>query len=301
MQSAETTQKIQEVKGALDQMRRIADISHPSRAAVKVMDFLMAEVEERRKPASSTSVLGKRKAESPGLDESSDLQRAVKKLIEKAQLEVESPNQSMGSSNTPPGWSPSGKTGNQMDMRIFSDTPRDRPVFDAYPMPNFSADSLAPPNNTFAPQSAASPFTFPVDPTNATFPPFDPRSFVSTQAPPLDPAVENILTSYFPQPQTSSNTAGSAAIPQVPENFLSKVFNFGWDSQAVGGGTMGGDGVNGSGQGMGQGVAPSAGSGTGNNESGNGVQNISGAADSYNTSGFEALGFDGWGAHGWMV
>lgn len=55
MHNSETEQKIREVKGALDQMRcvvdlrssyeltrrRIADISHPSRAAVKVMDFLM--------------------------------------------------------------------------------------------------------------------------------------------------------------------------------------------------------------------------------------------------------------------
>lgn len=59
MESTETVQKIAEVKGALDHMRyvilkrvmvtlltlhrRIADISHPSRAAVKVMDFLMGE------------------------------------------------------------------------------------------------------------------------------------------------------------------------------------------------------------------------------------------------------------------
>jgi hypothetical protein len=43
MHSKETEQKITEVKGALDVMRQIADISHPSRAAVKVMDFLLGK------------------------------------------------------------------------------------------------------------------------------------------------------------------------------------------------------------------------------------------------------------------
>jgi hypothetical protein len=56
MRSNETEQKIAEVRGALDQMRwvqafhpglsltsrsRIADVSHPSKGAVKVMDFLL--------------------------------------------------------------------------------------------------------------------------------------------------------------------------------------------------------------------------------------------------------------------
>ena len=43
MHSDQTEQKITEVKGALNVMRQIADISHPSRAAVKVMSFLLGE------------------------------------------------------------------------------------------------------------------------------------------------------------------------------------------------------------------------------------------------------------------
>lgn len=43
MMSRDTEAKINEVRGALDQMRQIADVSHPSRAAVKVMDFLLGE------------------------------------------------------------------------------------------------------------------------------------------------------------------------------------------------------------------------------------------------------------------
>lgn len=41
MHSKETEAKIAEVKGSLDQMRQISDVSHPSRATVKVMDTLM--------------------------------------------------------------------------------------------------------------------------------------------------------------------------------------------------------------------------------------------------------------------
>lgn len=200
-------------------------------------------------------------------------------------------------------------------MRIFSDTPRDRPVFDAYPMPPVQQEfnnngfnmlnTSHNPGNTFANPSAngnmglqvpnqnqtfaasgTSPFTFPVDPTNTTvFPTFDPRTFGQTQQPQLDPAVESILTSYFPQPQTSSNTMGTAGVPQVPDDFLSKVFNFGWDTTGTGGQQQQGDQGHGQqqqhqGQGQGQGQMQ-----MGGNDMmgmGNGV-------------------FDGWSAHGWMA
>lgn len=257
-------------------------------------------MEERRRPSN----LGKRKATGSPVDEgdeTSDLQRAVKKLIRQAQLEADSPNQSMSSNNTPTpgnsgpqGWSPS-KTGREMDMRIFSDTARDRPVFDAYPMPTaqpaaeVQGGMVNPSNGLQIPtqqtHSGNSPFTFPVDPTNTTFPPFDPRAFGSTQQPQLDPAVESILTSYFPQPQTSSNTAGSAMVPQVPDDFLSKVFNFGWDSSGVGNGQAQNQGQQEQGMQQGQGQPQN-----GNNAG----------------MGMDAMGmtnglFDGWSAHGWMA
>lgn len=43
MKSKATEEKIAEVKGALDQMRHIAQSSIPAKAAIKVMDFLMSE------------------------------------------------------------------------------------------------------------------------------------------------------------------------------------------------------------------------------------------------------------------
>ena len=85
----------------------------------------LAEVEERRKPGPK---LGKRKASgSPSIEEEeeSGLQCAVKKLIRQAQLEVDSPAQSAYSTSASAAPSP------QTDMRIFSDTSRDRTVFDA--------------------------------------------------------------------------------------------------------------------------------------------------------------------------
>lgn len=231
-------------------------------------------MEERRRPTS----LGKRKASgSPPEDEASDLQRAVKKLIQKAQLEADSPSHSLDSAPGS-GFSPAKAQG--VDMRIFSDTPRDRPVFDAYPMPPAQPPQpmLQVPNQAVG---GTSPFTFPVDPTNANFPPFDPRTFGANQQPQLDPAVESILSNYFPQPQTANNM-GNPMVPQVPDDFLSKVFNFGWD-------TSGNNGMN-----MAQ------------NQPGQ-IPNQPGQQGQPGMmTGFEGVmngngGFDGWSAHGWMA
>ncbi|OCF33762.1 nuclear protein [Kwoniella heveanensis CBS 569] len=259
MYSSETDEKIAEVKGALDQMRGIMDVSHPARAAVRVMDLLLAEVEERRKTPGST--LGKRKSSLTDLDddESGGLQRAVKKLIHQAQLEAESPNTSMASASTPQGETraPS-QSPQQQRERVETDRTHERPVFDAYPMPfnpvpptisNATTSSLAPPPQNIQP--GGSPFTFPVDPTNATsFPTFDGRSFGQQT---LDPAVQSMLSSYFPQPAGNGNMAGpagSAAVPQVPDDFLSRVFGFGWDATGN---------AHAPGQGQGQGGLPSNG------------------------------------------
>jgi len=85
-----------------------------------------AEVEDRRRPPNP----GKRKATSPP-DESDDgLQRAVKKLIRQAQLEADSPTNISGSGNgsgTPNEHDPMGQ--------LSRSSSRERPVFDAYPMP----------------------------------------------------------------------------------------------------------------------------------------------------------------------
>ncbi|WVF69491.1 hypothetical protein IAT40_004268 [Kwoniella sp. CBS 6097] len=263
MYSSETDEKISEVKGALDQMRGIMDVSHPARAAVRVMDLLLAEVEERRKTPGST--LGKRKSSFTDNDddESGGLQRAVKKLIHQAQLEADSPNTSMASGSTPQGDARAPSQSPQQQQKVEMDRTHERPVFDAYPMPfnpvpptisnaTTSTSSLAlPPQNI---QQGGSPFTFPVDPTNETsFPSFDGRSFGQQT---LDPAVQSMLSSYFPQPAGNGNMAGpagSAAVPQVPDDFLSRVFGFGWDATGNAQGQQGGLAPNPQGQGQGQG------------------------------------------------
>ena len=211
------------------------------------------EVEERRKPGSN---LGKRKHENPqlgkGNDENSCLQRAVKKLIVEAQLEADSSPRSQTASSPTSGWSPSGpKSSRELDMRIFSDTPRDRPVFDAYPLPNPNAaeSTDAPPpvsreaiNRDLAkpsiPHSGFTPFLFPHSQAPSVMPDFQPQITPVSQ-PQLNPAVETILASYFPQQQdavSSQNGQGQMpsqmAHPAAPDHFLSQVFNFGWDNAA---------------------------------------------------------------------
>ncbi|KGB80065.2 nuclear protein [Cryptococcus deuterogattii R265] len=241
MFSSETQEKISEVKNALDQMRKIADVSHPSRAAVRVMELLLAEVEERRKPPGSA--LGKRKSSPDGDDEESGLQRAVKKLIHQAQLEAVSPSASLNSGNTPQDFLLTASPARDFNDR---DRDRERPVFDAYPMPFIpvppTINNATTPSTVQQPQAHQiigvgnnSPFTFPVDTTSATaFPAFDTTttrgSFAQTQ---LDPAVQSILSSYFP-PSNNNNgngngIVGSATAPQAPDDFLSRVFGFGWD------------------------------------------------------------------------
>ncbi|WVQ80090.1 hypothetical protein IAT38_002191 [Cryptococcus sp. DSM 104549] len=239
MYSSETQEKISEVKGALDQMRRIADVSHPSRAAVKVMDMLMAEVDDRQKPPGST--LGKRKSSPDGDDEESGLQHAVKKLIRQAQLEAASPSNSMGSAS---GTTPQDIQPIPSSPRGHSDRNGERPVFDAYPMPFIPVPPTI--TNATTPTPSApphphqivgvgnnSPFTFPVDTTSATsFPSFDSTYTRGNNfgQPGLDPTVQSMLANYFPQNGGGANgPAGSATAPQAPDDFLSRVFGFGWD------------------------------------------------------------------------
>lgn len=159
--------------------RQIADVSHPSRAAVKVMEFLLgqflakhplvsadqvAEVEERRRPASSagTTSTGKRKDREE--DETDGLQRAVKKLIRQAQLEMDSPEGSATTIPHTPG-SSSLPRHHSSSPAPFGDPAKDRPVFDAYPMPSVPPPSL--PLDTQAPLGQSTK----VGPTPAKLPP----------------------------------------------------------------------------------------------------------------------------------
>ncbi|KAL1407004.1 hypothetical protein Q8F55_006417 [Vanrija albida] len=244
MKSRQTEEKIAEVKGALDQMRHISESSIPAKAAIKVMDFLMAEVEDRRRPGGS--ILGKRKGESEaGDDEEHNLQRAVKRLIRQAQLESDSPSNSSASFVSPSG---EAHTVSPRDSKSIP-TPEQRPVFGAYPMPGSNngqsqvdvtqannatnSAAFAPPFQ-FATQNDAGGFNFTLDPSANALQQFDAPQFVANQ-PNLDPAVESMLASYFPNPNTSTNNSaphselGPAAAPQVPDDFLSRVFSFSWD------------------------------------------------------------------------
>ncbi|RSH80181.1 hypothetical protein EHS25_007191 [Saitozyma podzolica] len=244
------------VKGALGQMRMITDVSHPSRAPVRVMDFLLAEVEERRRPG--TASLGKRKASSP----SPDADDGVKKLIQQAALEAESPPQP--STGTP--------TSNaRQSISPYQEPSRDRPVFDAYPAPiqalapSFTFEPMSqqrpngPPGGSTTPQDGngvaglqipatqtyqqLSPITFPIDPTTNSYAP-NMAFLPPTQTPQLDQAVASMLASYFPQnPRyNAGGMAGPATVPLVPDNFLSRVFSFSWENNHAANGNGSGDG-----------------------------------------------------------
>jgi len=307
-----------------------------------------AEVEERRKPGST---LGKRKAssQSPGEeDEESSLQRAVKKLIRQAQLEADSPSQAAstgsGSHHTPqqntntslphmPSPTPRTKTARELDMRIFSDTPRDRPVFGAYPMVNnnnYPIDTNMASNNTqnqngmlnipvnsntgYGQNPGLSPFSYPQDPS--LNPAFNFPTYQTTGTPQLDPAVESMLASYFPAGMgmggnqngndgmggaSGNNGNGQAGQPgaSVPDDFLSRVFNFGWEGPNMGMQGQMQDGNNGNGMQQMQGMAQGVGQGGGQGQSqGSGVQGQFG----FGGEGMDTMGnFDGWSSHGWMA
>lgn len=322
--------------------RLIKDVSPSAKATVRVMDFLLgmslswlspnlirsltqsAEVEERRRPSNTTASSGKRKASSPA-DESDDgLQRAVKKLIRQAQLEADSPTNASSS-----GGGQSGTPGTGEKPSISRSSSKERPVFDAYPMPQAQGQGQASANTAvatnaaqrdpigtgpqpsgaatgempstriqagnqnqiqkqnqmFAPPNPVAPgqnlgqgqaFGRPVNPFDAQYQsnvlfasadpsnsnPFDPNSnfnlnfnfqpspsaynfpsdphgsldFFPNQGQALDPAVESMLASYFPPPQTQEQGQSQIAAGGVgAEDFLSRVFSFGWNDPAAGG------------------------------------------------------------------
>lgn len=108
-----------------------------------------------------------------------------------------------------------------------------------------------------------SPYPFPQLDLNSTtpgssfsFPPFQPDPL--TSGPQLDPSVENLLANYFPTPQqqqqqqqninTNNGVAGNGTMTMgqnpetwgtVPDDFLSRVFSFSWDTATPSSGASG--------------------------------------------------------------
>ncbi|BEI90346.1 uncharacterized protein CcaverHIS019_0304160 [Cutaneotrichosporon cavernicola] len=247
MKSKTYEEKVAEVKGALNQMRQI-ESSVPARAAVKVMDFLMSEVEERRRP--SGSIAGQKRkimhdGDVAGDDEEHNLQRAVKRLIRQAQLETDSPVSNGATSFV----SPSSENMNNPSPSKGDPTP-ERPVFGAYPMPSSQTNPPQAPQPGMGdgtpaqamfqgqlgmPNQMQGGFNFNVDPSSANAGMFGNLPNPSfQQGSQLDPTVESMLASYFPPPQTSSHQGelGPAGVAQVPDDFLSRVFSFSWDNNS---------------------------------------------------------------------
>ena len=304
-------------------------------------------MEERRRPTNP----GKRKATSPVPESDDGLQRAVKKLIRQAQLEADSPTNS-GITTSGNSGTPGAEHGAGAQPSLSRSSSRERPVFDAYPMPQIPAGQgladagagggrgktganvnpaqgqgmggqMAPPRNGgavmsdfYAGNSIGGPsqisnqngnqnansnllfpptqhqnqnlnqnqnqnlnpfennqnmfnfipspysYQFPTDPT------LDFPQILPNQGQPLDPAVESMLASYFPQQDLNTNNGGGGQVPGGvgPEDFLSRVFSFGWND--AGNSNGGGGDAQGGGQGQGQGMGMGDGSGNGNGNGG---------------------------------
>lgn len=220
MKSKVTDDKISEVKSALDQMRQI-DSSVPAKAAVKVMDFLMSEVEERRRGGTSLSHKRKYGEGEDGDDEEHNVQRVVKRLIRQAQLETDS-----SPSSSAPFASPSADTAQPSPHGGRMEPTPEKPVFGAYPMP--SAQPQQPQQQPPQDLQTNTGNIYNNLPFNVDNQPFNQNQFQNGSQ--LDPAVESMLASYFPQPATDPTTIGPAGASQVPDDFLSRVFSFSWDT-----------------------------------------------------------------------
>lgn len=311
MKSKVTEEKIAEVKGAVDQMRKVAQSSIPAQSAIKVMDFLMAEVEERRRPGQH-GVKRKSMHEADGDDEEHNLQRAVKRLIRQAQLEADSPtgsqpgNSAFVSPAADPGVITQSPSGND------STPTNEKPVFGAYPMPppNLTPTQSVAGDNPVQQQQLMNQqggFNFAgLDPANlAQFARFDNRALQPSQ-PQLDPAVESMLSAYFPPPQNPTNGTselGPAAQSQVPDDFLSRVFSFSWDNNGNGGGGNQQQNQNQNQNNNAPGSNNPSNTNTPQNETPNVPQNVNGPRppqrqDSVTVPGYGA--FD-WSGHSWMA
>lgn len=99
LENEESRAKQTEVTKALAQIRQVEHISHPARGAIKVIEQLTAELEEKR--VGRPAMTGKRKAdgEPNAGEDGSGLQRAVKKLI--LEKHASSPTSTSGPQRTP--------------------------------------------------------------------------------------------------------------------------------------------------------------------------------------------------------
>jgi hypothetical protein len=144
-----------------------------------------------------------------------------------------------------------------------------------------------------------SPFTFPIDTSSNSYAPPNMAFLAPTQAPQLDPAVESMLANYFPQnPQSNAGgMAGPATVPQVPDDFLSRVFSFSWENNnannnaANGHGNANGNNSGNNGNGQGQGGMGGAGQMNGG----------AGGLDALGGFGAPGMPFEQWGSGGWMA
>lgn len=191
-------------------------------------------MEERRRGGSSLSQKRKHTGDGEeGDDEEHNVQRVVKRLIRQAQLEADS---SPSGSSTGAFVSPSADH-HPSPLGRTVPTP-EKPVFGAYPMPSqgqipqqpqAEGDNAAN-NQMFQGQNYYNNLNqFSIDPSaQNTFSNLNqqPASYQSGSQ--LDPAVESMLASYFPQTTTDPSTLGPAG--QVPDDFLSRVFSFSWDT-----------------------------------------------------------------------
>jgi hypothetical protein len=169
-----------------------------------------AEVEERRRPTPTTTNPGKRKAVSPPDENDDGLQRAVKKLIRQAQLEANSPTNSMSLGNSHSGHG----------TPAAPDGEGERPVFDAYPMPQQGQVAPVPAiTNTGSEQVSSSTTTRPTaQGTVAVPPPRSTNSSSTNKASDLtfDPnQLSNTFNTQQPQPQTQSQNQST-----TNQNFL---------------------------------------------------------------------------------
>lgn len=181
-----------------------------------------------------------------GDDEEHNLQRVVKRLIRQAQLETDSPV-SNGANSATSFMSPSSENLNNASPSKADPTP-ERPVFGAYPMPSSQTNASQVAQQSMGegtpahamyqgqlglPNQMQGGFNFNVDPSSGNAGQFGTVPNANFQSgSQLDPAVESMLASYFPPPQTNTNQGelGPAGVAQVPDDFLSRVFSFSWDN-----------------------------------------------------------------------
>lgn len=194
--------------------RRIGSVSFPARDSIKVLETLLAEVEERRHP---DSLLGKRKSEGDATE--GGLKRAVKKLILDAE---QSPGGHGSTPNTMVSDSPS-QSGGPAPLRIHEQKPMQGPPgSDQF---NFNPSNIPPGVDPSTYSSHPSMYPYQSMNFNGTANPNSTEVFPFTAPPSLDPTVSSMLTNYFP----NADAVSAGMQGQPPEDFLQRLLSFSWD------------------------------------------------------------------------